>query len=451
VTDLLYVDISAFRQATRHVYEQEEWVGEIQQRAKNGQALTVEARWSLVRSDAGEPRSVLAINTDLTDRKLLEQQFLRAQRLESIGTLAGGIAHDLNNVLAPIMMATDLLRLSYSTGRAAEILDTLETSARRGAEMVNQVLSFARGMEGRRVAVQVSYLVADLVKIVKDTFPKNIAVDVQLVSDLWVLEADPTQLHQVLLNLCVNARDAMPDGGTITIRAENMVVDDHYAAMNIEARVGPHVRIQVEDTGIGIPADIVERIFDPFFTTKDIGKGTGLGLSTTLAIVKSHGGFIRVDSDTGRGATFRVYLPATSGLTPSATPIDQPLPRGDGQTILVVDDEASIRQITQQTLETFGYRVLTAANGADGIALFAQQSSDIALVLIDMMMPIMDGPSTIRALLQIAPSARIIGVSGITVNGKVPQVSGTDVRAFLPKPYTAETLVKAVARVLREP
>jgi CheY-like chemotaxis protein len=317
--------------------------------------------------------------------------------------------------------------------------------------MVNQVLSFARGMEGRRVAVQVSYLVADLVKIVKDTFPKNIAVDVQLVSDLWVLEADPTQLHQVLLNLCVNARDAMPDGGTITIRAENMVVDDHYAAMNIEARVGPHVRIQVEDTGIGIPADIVERIFDPFFTTKDIGKGTGLGLSTTLAIVKSHGGFIRVDSDTGRGATFRVYLPATSGLTPSATPIDQPLPRGDGQTILVVDDEASIRQITQQTLETFGYRVLTAANGADGIALFAQQSSDIALVLIDMMMPIMDGPSTIRALLQIAPSARIIGVSGITVNGKVPQVSGTDVRAFLPKPYTAETLVKAVARVLREP
>jgi CheY-like chemotaxis protein len=204
--------------------------------------------------------------------------------------------------------------------------------------------------------------------------------------------------------------------------------------MNIEARVGPHVQLQVEDTGIGIPADIVERIFDPFFTTKDIGKGTGLGLSTTLAIVKSHGGFIRVDSDPGLGAKFCVYLPAASTLAPTPTAVDQPLPRGDGQTILVVDDEASIRQITQQTLETFGYRVLTAANGAEGIALFAQEPSDIAVVLIDMMMPIMDGPSTIRALLQIAPSARIIGVSGITVNGKVTQVSGADVRASCPSP-----------------
>ncbi len=451
VTELLYADTSVFQAATAHVFEHEEWVGEIQQCTKSGQVLTVEARWSLVRSDSGEPRSVLAINTDLTDRKRLEQQFLRAQRMESIGTLAGGIAHDLNNVLAPIMMAIDLLRLSYPAGGAVEILDTVEASARRGAEMVSQVLSFARGMEGQRVAVQASYLVADLVKIVKDTFPKNIALDVDVAPDLWALEADPTQLHQVLLNLCVNARDAMPDGGKITIRAGNMVIDEHYAAMNIEARVGSYVRLEVEDTGTGIPADIVERIFDPFFTTKEIGKGTGLGLSTTLAIVKSHGGFIRVYSDPGMGAKFRVYLPAAWAPTLSAASIDQLLPRGNGQTILVVDDEASIRHITQQTLETFGYRVLTAANGADAVALFAQRLADISLVLVDMMMPVMDGPSTIRALLQIAPSARIIGASGITANGKVAQASGAGVREFLPKPYTAEILLKAVARGLRDP
>lgn len=451
VTGLFYKDVGFFGDAMRQLLLEGEWVGELEQVTKDGNLLMVGCRWTLVRDAEGQPKSVLCINTDITEQKKLEQQFLRAQRMESIGTLAGGIAHDLNNVLAPIMMAIDLLKMTVKDANGLEILGTISQSAQRGAEMVNQVLSFARGMEGRRMDVHAHILVRDIEKIARDTFPKNIQITCHYHEGLWPVIGDPTQLHQVLLNLCVNARDAMPEGGRLMVTGSNERLDESYASMNLDASPGPYLKLEVADSGSGIPQTIIEQIFDPFFTTKDLGKGTGLGLSTSLAIVKSHNGFIRVQSQPGRGSTFTVYLPARETSTQfAAAPAEQQLPRGQGETILVVDDEQTIRDITQQTLQTFGYRVLVAADGAEAVTLYAQFRQSVALVLTDMMMPVMDGPATIKVLLNMNPELKIIAASGIATNDAVARASALGVRNFVGKPYTAESLLTVLHKCLQE-
>ena len=394
------------------------------------------------------PEEGVCFVLDLTERKKIEQQFLRAQRIESIGTLAGGIAHDLNNLLTPIIMSVDLLRLEMSETQRSEIISTIESSARRGADMVSQVLSFARGIEGRRIEIQVRHLLSDIVKIVNETFMKGLRVQTSIPQDLWTLVGDPTQLHQVLLNLCMNARDAMPKGGTMSLSAENMLIDEHYIGTEASARPGPHVVIQVADTGTGIPPEIVEKIFDPFFTTKEVGKGTGLGLSTSLAIVKSHGGFFRVNSERGRGTCFSVYLPAQMAATADAVVRPPELPRGNGELVLVVDDESSGRQITRETLEAFGYQVILAADGVEAVALYAARLEKISVVLTDMMMPVMDGPATIQVLMKINPRIRIIAASGLNSEDRVAKAVSAGVKHFLAKPYSAETLLKTLREVL---
>lgn len=442
VTDVFYRDTTSFKYAITQLFEEGEWVGELEQFAKDGKQLNAECRWTLVNDSSGNPKSVLCINTDITEKKKLEQQFLRTQRMESIGTLAGGIAHDLNNVLAPIMMAIDLLKMTVKDPNGLDILSTISQSAQRGAEMVNQVLSFARGMEGRRMEVHAQMLIRDIEKIARDTFPKNIQIYSDYNECLWPVVGDPTQLHQVVLNLCVNARDAMPEGGRITVGAKNQYLDENYAAMNLDAKPGPYLILQVTDTGSGIPQSIIEQIFDPFFTTKELGKGTGLGLSTSLAIVKSHGGFFRVETEPGKGSQFSLYLPAL--VSAAAQIADTPsgeLPRGNGETVLVVDDEKTIRDITQQTLEAFGYKVILAVDGAEAVTLFAQQKESISLVLTDMMMPVMDGPATIKVLLKMKPDLKIIAASGIATNDAVTKAAGQGVKHFVSKPYTAESLL----------
>jgi PAS domain S-box-containing protein len=399
-----------------------------------------------------DPTQGVCFVIDITERKKLEQQFLRAQRMESIGTLAGGIAHDLNNILAPIMMAIELLKGSSESPQARAILETIEVSAKRGADIVGQVLSFARGMDGERIEVQPKHLLQDMETIIKDTFPKNILREFSVSNDLWKILGDPTQLHQILLNLCVNARDAMPEGGKLTVEVENVVLDQQYAAMHILAKAGKYVCISVTDSGTGIPPAILEKIFEPFFTTKEVGKGTGLGLSTVTAIVKSHGGFINAYSEPGSGTTFRVHLPAADVAFDewSETPAPAALPRGNGETILLVDDEASILTITSQTLEAFGYRILTAADGAEAVGLYALHRDKIAVVLTDMAMPVLDGVATIRALTKINPAIKIIAASGLNSNGGPTKVSGGGVKHFLTKPYTAGTLLNAVRAILDE-
>lgn len=396
----------------------------------------------------GNPKQFSPSAPTLPKKKQLESQFLRAQRLESIGTLAGGIAHDLNNVLAPILLAVQLLERKLSDESSQRLLETLENNAKRGSDLVRQILSFARGIEANRTIVQVRHLIAEIKQIAKETFPKSIEFKTDIPRDLWTICGNATQLHQVLINLCVNARDAMPEGGTLSILAENILIDKNYARMNFDAQVGPYIVITITDTGTGIAPEILERIFEPFFTTKELGKGTGLGLSTVLGITKSHGGFVKVYSKVGQGTQFKVYLPGIKIPETQQLQQIQTLPIGKNELILVVDDEAAIREITKESLETYAYKVLTASDGIEAIALYAQHKQDISVVLVDMMMPSMDGPTTIRMLKKMNPQVKIIAVSGLTSN-QFTQGADPNVKAFLSKPYTAKELLQAVYTILK--
>jgi PAS domain S-box-containing protein len=452
VKGLLFREPSAqFEEARKAVIQNGEWQGEIRQTRRDGEEIIVESRWTLVRDEKGQPNSILVINTDITEKKRMESQFLRTQRMESIGTLAGGIAHDLNNVLSPILMAIDMLQLKTTDEASKKWLDVLRTNAERGGDMVRQVLSFARGVEGERVALQPKHLIKEIVKILRETLPKSIEISFQIPNDLWIISADATQMHQVLMNLCVNARDAMPEGGSIAIKADNVFVDENYARMHLEAKPGRFVVISVADTGPGMTPEIQSRIFEPFFTTKEMTKGTGLGLSTALTIVKSHGGFINVYSELHKGSHFTLYLPAVDmpGAADAAA-LQTNLPLGHGETILVVDDEESIREITRGTLETFGYKVLTANDGTEALALYADKKNEIAAVLTDMVMPFMDGPATIRALQRMNPKVRIIAASGLGAGQRAGEGALEGVSVFLNKPYTAEKLLTTLAQVLKE-
>jgi PAS domain S-box-containing protein len=453
IDELLYADAKKFEEASTNTLNTSEWSGELQSLTKDRRKLIIEARWTLVRDNDGRPKSVLAINTDITERKKIEAQFMRAQRMESIGTMAGGIAHDLNNILTPIMLSIETLKTKASDPQAKDILEMIEMSAIRGSDIVRQMLLFARGMEGERIEVQLEHLIKDLENMIGDTFPKTIQLQFSVSHDCGIILADPTQIHQVLLNLCVNARDAMPNGGTLTVNMENHFIDKEFSEADSQAKAGLYVAISVTDSGMGIPEDILDKIFDPFFTTKEVGKGTGLGLSTVMAIVKNHKGFINVCSEPNRGTTFNVYLPIAK--TPCEKG-EQPgvainLPRGNGETILAVDDESPILTITSQTLKTFGYRVLTATDGAEAVAIYMQHRNEISVVLTDMMMPVMDGAATIQAMRKINPAVKIIATSGLTANGDAVKASEIGIKHFLPKPYTAGTLLKTLRAILSNP
>lgn len=422
------------------------WQGELHQKTKSGKEIIVESRWTLVHEFGNKAQSILIVNTDITQKKQLEAQFLRAQRLESIGTLASGIAHDLNNILAPILMTAQLFEAQVHDERSRRLLQILITNAKRGATLVKQVLSFTRGIDGDRTILQLKHLIVEIQQIIRETFPKSIEVSTQISQNLWPVCGDATQLHQVLMNLCVNARDAMPNGGTLKILAENLLIDENYAKMHIDAKVGHHIVIIVSDGGIGIQTEILDRIFEPFFTTKQVGKGTGLGLSTVLGIIKSHGGFIDVVSVQGKGSQFKVYLPAQE-TAETIEEQEQGLPSGQGELILVVDDEPAIRDVTKTSLESHNYKAITASDGIEAIALYAEHRDQISLVLTDMLMPSMDGITTIRTLRKINPNVKIIAVSGLTSQDKVNIAYDMGIKAFLYKPYTASQLLQTISTV----
>jgi PAS domain S-box-containing protein len=413
----------------------------------NGEEFPIEASISQVESNGQKFFTVIL--RDITEKKRLEAQFLRAQRMESIGTLAGGIAHDLNNLLAPMLMAVQMLQLKFTDEQSQKMLQLLRTNAERGADMVKQILSFARGVEGERLALQPRHLIKEVIKILKETLPKSIEISFYIAEDLWPIIGDATQLHQVLMNLCINARDAMPHGGKLQIKAENKIIDETYAQMIAEAKAGRHVLLTIRDNGEGIAPEHLTRIFDPFFTTKEKGKGTGLGLSTVQGIVRGHGGFINVYSEVGKGTEFRIHLPAMeAGQIEQAQIVNPELPTGQGELILVVDDELAIREVTKATLEAFNYRVLTASDGTEALAIYAQHGAEIKVVLTDMMMPFLDGPATIRALQKLNPNIKIIASSGLADNGKAVEAADLGIRHFLAKPYTADRLLKLLAEML---
>ena len=450
---LLYEkNLSEVEAARLIILKDNSWQGELHQVTKHGKKIVVQSRWTLVRNQLGEPKSILIVNTDITEKKQLEAKFLRTQRLENLGILASGIAHDLNNILTPILTSTQLLplRLVNVDEKSRELLKMQQKSAKRGAELIQQILSFAQGVEGKHFPLQVKHLLREVEQILNSTFSKSIIIETQIPQTISsIIIADPTQIHQVLMNLCINARDAMPDGGTLRIAAENFFVDEQYAQMNPEAQVGKYIMITVSDTGTGIAPDVLKRIFEPFFTTKEYTKGTGLGLSTVIGILKNHGGFIQVESKVGVGSKFKVYFPTCEeSITEENSEIA--LPQGKGELILIVDDEDSIRNSNKFSLESYNYKVMTANDGIEAVSVYAQHQNEISVVLMDIEMPSMDGIRAIEVLCRMKPDIKIIAMSGLASNRDRIQEIGLCVPAFLLKPYSVKQLLEAVHFVLAD-
>jgi nitrogen-specific signal transduction histidine kinase len=395
---------------------------------------------TMARPDAGP---------EVAAKRRLDEQFLRAQRLESIGMLASGIAHDLNNVLAPIILAAPVLREHAINPDDLRIIASLEKSAERGVELVRQILAFTQGVAGGHQLVEVKPLLKETTSVIGETFPKNIRLECDVDADLWSIMANPTQIHQVLLNLCVNARDAMPDGGVLSLRAENCLLDERGAKKIEGSTAGAWVVLHVEDNGMGIPPEVLAHIWEPFFTTKDASKGTGLGLSTVRAIVEHHRGFVSLKTQLGRGTTFRVYLPAAEipAKGGQLDPVRPSAARGNGELVLIVDDEAQIRDITGAILSRHGYRVLMAGDGSEAVALFAARSNEISVVVTDMSMPNLDGSVLANIVQHLNPKVKILAMSGLSSGGgdsKNRRFNG----AFLFKPFKVEALLDAVAKLL---
>ena len=427
-----------------------EWAGEMRQRSRAGADLIMQSRWSLVQGKDGNPAGFLVINTDIAEKKRLEAQFLRVQRTESIGLLAGGVAHDINNALVPIMVATDMLESVVTDPHGKQFVGAIRTSAQHGAALVRQLLAFARGAVGQHTELTLPPLVNDFISFVAQTFPRTVEVTPEAAPDIWSVRGDATQLKQVLINLCLNARDAMPNGGRITIRLENKVLTAEEARDLRELKAGPYVILHVMDTGMGMAPAVVDKIFDPFFTTKEVGKGTGLGLAAVRGIVKGHGGSIAVDSSPGRGTTFRIYLPALSlGRPPEqAEPAREQKMRGMGEGILLVDDETGVRNILTALLTASGYQVLKASSGREALEVFTARSSEIAVVLTDVMMANGDGFSLVESLHAQKAHVPILMMSGLAGGGHYEERAKRLGVPLLSKPVTRETLIRSVHRAL---
>ncbi|MBI2949756.1 MAG: response regulator [Verrucomicrobia bacterium] len=433
----------AMGQGLTHQYR---WV------AKDGRIVWVETSAVITCREDGTPIGLRGVTMDITEKKKIEAQFLRSQRIESIGRLTSGIAHDLNNVLAPILMSAQVLRERLQELELQNLVSITETHAKRAADIVKQLLTFARGTECERTLVQPKLLLDEMVQTLQHTLPKSIAITAVIQPDAWLLSANPTQLQQVILNLCVNARDAMPNGGSLALSAANVVLDETTAQRHPGAKPGAHVMIRVVDTGLGIAPEILDKIFDPFFTTKDRSKGTGLGLSTMLGIVRNHGGFVTVESELGSGSQFAVYLPASPSATPLAPNREEPSsPSGNGETILVVDDEMGIREMARQILRHAGFNVIVAADGAEAIAKLDQHGRSIELVLSDIMMPVMDGVALTRAIRKLHSHVKVIASTGFGIEDKLAELRALAVTQFLEKPYSAEKLLGAIHRALHSP
>jgi two-component system, cell cycle sensor histidine kinase and response regulator CckA len=448
ICDLLFKDACRPPAALEEVFGTGGWSGVLDQATRTGGKVIVESRWALVKDDEGSAKSVLIINTDVTEKKKYEAQVLRSQRMDSIGALAGGIAHDLNNALAPVLMSVELLKNSSDPADRDRFLDIIAASAQRGTGMVKQILRFVRGSASKEEPVELDQLIGEMTKIARDTFPKSISIrTTSAAKQLWKTRGDVTELHQVLLNLCVNARDAMPNGGRLTLAAENVRLGRQQLPSHAACPPGAYIRLSVTDTGTGIPPEVLERIFEPFYTTKEPDKGTGLGLSTVAGIVRDHGGYIDVLTKVGSGTEFQVYLPAIDTVDDPEKNCQKPsLPTGHGELILVMDDEEAVRELAKTVLENYGYRVLTALNGLEGIARFEEHRHDIKLIVSDTDMPFMDGLTAIRSIQQSKPDLPVIIASG---NKCATEFLARGNHLFnLGKPYSVEALLTAVAAMV---
>jgi PAS domain S-box-containing protein len=428
------------------------WAGEICLNNRAGAPIIVDVRTTQVLDKDGRPRAILSFFTDITEKKLLMEKFLHAQRLESIGMLAAGIVHDLNNMLAPITFATPLLRKKLSDPSDLRILNIVEQSTARGASLVKQILGFVHTGSGDFQPTQVKYLLRDIVSVAHETFPRTIEIREHIESSLWPVLGNATQIHQILLNLCINARDAMPNGGTLTITATNHVIREGELCPQEGSHPGLWLKLEVADTGSGIAPEVRRHLWEPFFTTKGETKGTGLGLSTVQSIVRQHHGFIELLPAGASGTTFHVFLPASEDLPPVAgAEQGSANPFGNGELILVVDDDSLIREMVSEILGSHGYRTEVYSNGSEAINSFGTHAEEISLVITDVDMPVLGGQELARALLRIRPDIRLLFISGL-VDGSlhiIPDDASSKglSNPFLLKPFTPSALLLSVASV----
>ncbi len=451
ITELIYKpeQIETYFKIKEITLKEGQWSGELEHRTKEGKTITVLARFKLLHDDRGNPTQIIMVNSDITEKKKAELILNRAQRLEIIGQLTSGIVHDLRNILHPILLATELLRRRLKDESCWEVINIIESSVQRGSNILNQILAFSKGIGSEKGVVQVKHLIREIEMILKETFPKSIKIEVEVPTNLSPIMTDPTQINQILMNLCVNARDAMPNGGTLKIKAQNINLEEHFTTQIPGIKPGPYILITVEDTGIGIPPEIIDKIFDPFFTTKKPGEGTGLGLWIVNIIVKEHGGFINVYSEVDKGTIFKVYLPALAEeVKVEAEHLEEEIPLGNGELILVAENEIPILKMLRLTLENNNYKVITATNGAEALVKFAQRKNEIKLLIVDLGLPIIDGVELIKTIRKIQPKAKIIAMSGLEAPISLPDTSDLNISSFIQKPFDAPTLLKEVIKVL---
>ncbi|MEX2607092.1 MAG: ATP-binding protein [Kiritimatiellia bacterium] len=423
---------------------------ETEYRHKDGRLIPALSSFMVLKRDGKNPE-YFTFDINLSEQKILEAQLLRAQRLEAIGSLTSGITHDLNNILSPLMMAVDMLKLqNKEDAHQLTLLDMMEKNILRASHMSYQLLSFAKGMDGKFEKVDLKEVLLDLLDLMRNTLPRNIELKNDIPDSLPRLTGDPTQLHQVFLNLMVNARDAMPNGGKLhlAVRLQELYTPPFEAMGNLLIP-GPHLVATLSDTGVGMTPQTQMKIFEPFYTTKGSRQGTGLGLSTSLAILKSHKGWIKLSSRPGNGTTFTVFLPV-NGKIDIVSPQNEepvPLPKGNRERILVVDDEKDIRDVTRHILEKYNYEVLTAENGIQALELF-KRDPEIRLVITDLMMPMMDGRTTMRQVKKLNPDTPLLATSGLSSSLGGMSHPPEEADLFLAKPYQSDILLKAVHHLL---
>lgn len=450
VAELWDEDFEQVEAARRITQLSGEWKGEMRQRTKSGESLIMQSRWSRVFEQDGTAIGFFVINTDITEKKRLESHLLTAQRTESIGLLAGGVAHDINNLLVPILCSAELLEPLVSSEEAKKFVSMIKSSAQYGAALVQQLLAFARGVPSQKTEVKLLPLLSGLARFLSESFGPSIKLKLPICEDPWLIWGDTTQLKQVFANLCMNARDAMPEGGAISIEVHNIILDESAPTSLAEINAGPYVAITVTDTGSGIPSSNLEKIFDPFFTTKEVGKGTGLGLAAVRGLVRSHEGAITVESKLGQGSTFSVYLPALLKTPVSKISATEPIiiSQGNGEGILLVDDEDPLREVLGALLDSCGYRVYKARSGDEALNLVEVHGAAIKLVLTDINMPGMDGFALIENLRRQNRPLSIVAISGMAGSAFHEQKAGELEVPFLSKPVSRETLLTAVSAAL---
>ncbi|MBW1879607.1 MAG: PAS domain S-box protein, partial [Deltaproteobacteria bacterium] len=430
---------------------------ELELRRKEGSTVWVEVIARVLYVDWLASHAILGVTRDISERKAaeaerrqLQDQLVQAQKMEAVGTLAGGVAHDFRNSLQAILGNVQVILLNK--GQQDPDFDNLvaiESAVQRANDLTKQLLTFSRKVESRHRAVDLNRAVRQVGDLLRRTIPRMIDIDLRLADPLDAVSADPAQIEQVLMNLAINARDAMPDGGRLGIQTQNVVLDEADCRSHIEASPGAWVLLSVSDDGQGIDGDVLEHIFEPFYTTKEAGKGTGLGLAMVFGIVKSHGGHIRCETEPGEGSTFHVYLPALGDAETDLEPVtEESALIGGTETILLVDDEDLVRRVAERMLHRFGYQVLSVPDGETALEIYRDEAGQISLVILDLVMPGMGGRACLERLLDIDASARVIIASGYAPDADAGPIIAAKARGHIQKPYDLKDLLGIIRRVL---